>query len=547
MPPTLPSSCYTLVSDKEDDGESTTKASVGAEVAASLQERNRYHDKSSINGEISELWVQIATPSEEQTDTDLFNPYTSLPHAVFSWSEPGSLLVQHAAQLARLKLSRVQSVMSVLLAEALGQDTQYEPPNYTTKYSRLTIASKTLKESAVIRLMNQLRYTLSAAKDVAALYRDLTLDVVPRRIMLERGVQAMLVVIEGNILQTSDNALDNMSSKSSPTVSPPLKEPAEPLFTDKSPVYYSVKQDYGSIAALDKISIGKPPQTMQSDAKHRTHRHALIEMLSSSDRAKLADKYFSLYQALQLRLPKTDHVNHQLTLTINETTITAIDCHIDQRSDENVAPLFRAVNLSLETCLFPAKKEFSVPKVSKDHATHRRNESRSSTGAPSSRGLQRSESNSSVYSRQSYQSRGAPSGGPTPASGGPPPPRPPRRKKTKKSAEQQQQQPPIKKSISHVVKHLVINTNIETCVTEINLDMLRLSKALVDGMSNFQPGSFQPVLLTDSTIVSESAPSSPTGEPPAGGEALLLRPVEEQFVLSGVWERMNEYIQLMFR
>ena len=508
-------------------------------------DRKQYHDKSSINGNIAEFWIQIATPSEEQTDSDLFNPYSSLPHAVFSWSEPGSLLFQHAAQLAHLKLSRVQSVMSVLLAEALGQETQYEPPNYTTKYSRLTIASKTLKESAVIRLMNQLRYTLSATKDVDALNRDLIPDFVPRRIMLERGVQAMLVVIEGNILQTTDNVMDSMSTKStiSPHTTSPLKDPADPFVTDKTPVYYLGKQDYGSIAALDKISIGKPPQNMQSDAKHRTHRHALIEMLSSSDRAKLADKYFSLYQALQIRLPKTDHVNHQLTLTICETSITAIDCHRDVGNDQAVNPLVKAMNLSLETSLFPAKKDFSTPKPIKE-STHRRNDSRSSTGVLPSRTLHRSESASSVYSsKQSYQSKpslpttaaNTPSGVP---SSGAPPTRPPRKRKTKKMMEHAQK---VKKSISHVVKHLVINTQIETCVTEINLDMLRLSKAVVDGMSNFQPGSFHPVFNADSTIVSESVPSSPTlGEPP-------LRSVEDQFVMSGAWERMNEYIQLMFR
>lgn len=139
---------------------------MGAEVAASLTALSyqTYHDRSSVNGEVAECWIQIATPSAEQTSSDLFNPFTSLPHAVFSWSAPGSLLAQHLAQLAHYKLSRKQAVIAALLAEALGQESQYETPNYTTKFSRLTIAAKTLKESAVIRLMNQLRYTLDMCR-----------------------------------------------------------------------------------------------------------------------------------------------------------------------------------------------------------------------------------------------------------------------------------------------------------------------------------------------------------------------------------------------
>ena len=77
-------------------------------------------------------------------------------------------------------------------------------------------------------------------------------------------------------------------------------------------------------------------------------------------------------------------------------------------------------------------------------------------------------------------------------------------------------------------------------VTEINLDLLRLTKALVDGMSNFQPGSFHPV-LGESTAMHDSRPPSPTGPEP------MLRSAEDQFTLSGAWEKMNEYIQLMFR
>ena len=513
---------------------------MGAEIAASLTSlanTTSYHDKSSINGKISELWIQIATPSADQTDVNLFNPYTSLPHAVFSWSEPGSLLAQHVTQLSHNKLSRVQAVIAALLAEALGQEIQYEPPNYTTKHSRLTIASKTLKESAVIRLMNQLRYTLEICKESNTdLYHDLNPDFVPRRILLERGVQSMLAAIEGNLLLTNDNLMDNISVQQPPPTShhsPPSNHLPDTGMSDKTPVYYVGKQDYGSIAALDKISIGKPPQNVQVEAKHRTHRHALIEMLSSSDKAKLAEKYFALYEALQLRLPKTDHVNHQLKLEIDGTSITAIDCHRDFRSDTAASPFFNAKNLFLETSLFPAQKDFSIPRHTRD-GTHKRNDSRSSSGVGGGRSFHRSDSTDSLFSKRSSHSNrhhaaSTPGGAP---------PRPPRKKKSKKLLDIQMAQN-VKKSISHVVKHLVINTQIETCVTEINLDLLRLSKALVDGMSNFQPGSFHPV-LGDFTVISGSGPASPSGDPP-------LRSVEDQFMLAGAWEKMDEYIQLMFR
>ena len=432
-------------------------------------------------------------------------------------------------------MSRVQAVIAALLAEALGQETQYEPPTYTTKHSRLTIASKTLKESAVIRLMNQLRYTLEICKDTNTdLYNDLNQDFVPRRIILERGVQSMLAAIEGNLLLTNDNLMDSNSVQPAPTShqSPTSNHIPDVVMSDKTPVYYVGKQDYGSIAALDKISIGKPPQNVQVEAKHRTHRHALIEMLSSSDKAKLAEKYFALYQALQLRLPKTDHVNHQLKLEIDGTSITAIDCHRDIRGDTAVSPFFNAKNLFLETSLFPAQKDFSIPRHSKD-GSHKRSDSRSSSGV-GGRTFHRSDSTDSLYSkRSSHSSRhhGAtsPSGAPV---------RPPRKKKSKKLMDLQMAQP-AKKSISHVVKHLVINTQIETCVSEINLDLLRLSKALVDGMSHFEPGSFHPV-LGDSAVMGGSGPPSPTGDPP-------LRSVEDQFALAGAWEKMDEYIQLMFR
>ncbi|KAL5264461.1 hypothetical protein ACHWQZ_G005527 [Mnemiopsis leidyi] len=529
---------FALDGDRDEDGISSEKVSMGAEVAASLTTlTNTYNDKSSINGHISELWIQIATPSAEKTDSNLFNPYTSLPHAVFSWSEPGSLFAQHLTQLFHHKLSRVQAVIAALLAEALGQETQYEPPNYTTKHSRLTIASKTLKESAVIRLMNQLRYTLDICKDTNTdLYNDLKQDFVPRRIILERGVQSMLAAIEGNLLLTTDSLMDNMSVQAPPTShqSPPSNHLPDVAMSDKTPVYYVGKQDYGSIAALDKISIGKPPQNVQVEAKHRTHRHALIEM-SSSDKAKLAEKYFALYQALQLRLPKTDHVNHQLKMEIDGTSIIAIDCHRDLTSDAVVSPFFNAKNFFLETSLFPAQKEFSIPRHSKK-GVHKRSDSRSSSGVTEGRTVHRSDSTDSLFSKRSSMSgRHHPASSP-PGSG--PPPRPPRKKKSKKFLDVQLAQN-VKKSISHVVKHLVINTQIETCVTEINLDLLRLSKALVDGMSNFQPGSFHPA-LGDSAVLDGSGPPSPTGDPP-------LRSVEDQFALAGAWEKMDEYIQLMFR
>ncbi|XP_063677294.1 bridge-like lipid transfer protein family member 1 isoform X2 [Bolinopsis microptera] len=532
---------YKRLESDRDEG-SSEKVSMGAQVAASLTslaDTTAYHDKSSINGKISELWIQIATPSADQTDVNLFNPYTSLPHAVFSWSEPGSLLAQHVTQLSHNKLSRVQAVIAALLAEALGQEIQYEPPNYTTKHSRLTIASKTLKESAVIRLMNQLRYTLEICKDSNTdLYHDLNPDFVPRRILLERGVQSMLAAIEGNLLLTNDNLMDNISVQQPPPTShhsPPSNLLPDAGTSDnyKTPVYYVGKQDYGSIAALDKISIGKPPQNVQVEAKHRTHRHALIEMLSSSDKAKLAEKYFALYQALQLRLPKTDHVNHQLKLEIDGTSITAIDCHRDFRSDTAASPFFNAKNLFLETSLFPAQKDFSIPRHTRD-GTHKRNDSRSSSGVGGGRSFHRSDSTDSLFSKRSSHSNRH-NAASTPGGA---PPRPPRKKKSKKFLDIQMAQN-VKKSISHVVKHLVINTQIETCVTEINLDLLRLSKALVDGMSNFQPGSFHPV-LGDFTVISGSGPASPTGDPP-------LRSVEDQFMLAGAWEKMDEYIQLMFR
>ena len=154
---------------------------------------------------------------------------------------------------------------------------------YTTKHSRLTIAAKTLKESAVIRLMNRLRYTLDNCKDIESLSRDLALDSVPRRILLERGVQAMLAAIEGNILQASDTIVETMAAGNVPMATI-TRQPSEPLVTDKTPVYYIGKQDYGSMAALDKISIGRPQQALQSEAKHRTHRHALLELLSGRNR-----------------------------------------------------------------------------------------------------------------------------------------------------------------------------------------------------------------------------------------------------------------------
>ena len=492
---------------------------MGAEVAASLSSLSQpssYTDKAAIHGVIANVWFSAATPSAEKTEGDNpFNPYSSLPHAILSWSVPGSLMAQYIKQLVTSKLARVQSVVAGILAEALGQESQYEPPVYTTKYSRLTIAAKTLKESAVIRLMNHLRYTIRVSKNLDSLYNDLLQDAIPRRILLERGIQAMLAAIEGKVLQSIDEYIPsvNPSVNSNNIPLAPNRNSKDPdgSITDKTPVYYHGKQDYGSISGLDKISIGKPPQDVQAESKHRTHQHALMELLSSSDKAQLADKYFALYKTLDLRLPRADHINVHISISVNKTRACIVDCK-KNLDTESMIPVLKLNAISLEACFMPAYKEFSVPRPSKDYYTSfKPSDSRSSLrgeSASSARNLHRVNSTGSISINSCVSTTNLPS-------------RPPRKKKSKRNLVESMV---VLKSIRHVVRHLVLNITTSDCLVSVGVDLLRLSKALVDGVSKFEPSSFRPPLF--STSHGMHSPPSPPPEP-------RMRSADEQFILTG--------------